>query len=46
MKGKGRPLTGINPTVIAVLIKTCEIKIVAIPIIARLENDLLIKMQI
>ena len=38
MKGKGKPLTGINPTVIAVLIKTCEIKIVAIPINARLEK--------
>ena len=38
MKGKGRPFTGINPTVIAVLTKTCERMIVPIPIKTRLEN--------
>ena len=38
IKGKGKPFTGISPTDIAVFIKTCERKIVAIPINARLEN--------
>ena len=38
INGKGNPLTGINPTVIAVLIKTCDKNIVAIPIKARLEK--------
>ena len=37
-KGNGRPLTGISPTVIAVLTKTCDIKTVPHPIIAKLEN--------
>ena len=38
IKGNGKPFTGISPTVIAVLIKTCDKKIVAIPISTRLEN--------
>ena len=37
-KGKGKPLTGIKPTVIAVLTNTCDKKIVAIPINTKLEN--------
>ena len=32
INGKGRPLTGIIPVDIAVLTKTCAMKIVAIPI--------------
>ena len=38
IKGNGKPFTGISPTVIAVLIKTCDKNIVAIPIKARLEK--------
>ena len=38
INGNGRPFTGIKPTVIAVFTKTCERKIVAKPIKARLEN--------
>ena len=38
IKGNGNPFTGISPTVIAVLIKTCAKNIVAIPINARLEK--------
>ena len=38
IKGRGKPLTGISPTVIAVLTNTCASKIVPMPIKIRLEN--------
>ena len=38
INGNGKPLTGISPTVIAVLTKTWAKNIVAIPIKAKLEN--------
>jgi hypothetical protein len=38
IKGRGKPLTGISPTVIAVLTNTCANKIVPMPIKIRLEN--------
>ena len=38
MNGKGKPFTGIKPTVIAVLMKTWDKKIVAKPIKAKLEK--------
>ena len=38
MNGRGKPLTGINPTVIAVLTKTWASKMDARPIKIKLEN--------
>ena len=38
IKGKGKPLTGINPTVIAVFTNTCANNIEANPMRIRLEN--------